>query len=405
MSKTINRYIPEKIYEHLKKSSFKNKEHLIIICDMINRISIFRKEDKDYSNIFTDIPGNYFKDIISNEISYKNAMDYLLDNKLIDCDGLYSKALGKAFGYKINDEYFSKLIKVQVCKPTLTKKIISNINTKNSYVNEKYKKYKSFFLSNFDIDYEEGLNYINTNLNTSLCTTNSIKDRFKLINKYNHSFMALSAINDGDLFFRYNKTNGRIDTNLTNLKSELKVFIKTKNLVQVDIVNSQPYFLNLILSSNPSLCTTNSEFEKYNNWTTKGIFYENFQREYYKNTGKSMNRKEIKNLMFCIYYSRNNSYIKEKNIFRSIFPEIMKWIEKEKENRHNELAIKMQKIESNFCINIVCQELDKHNINYYTIHDAWLVDRFDELRVKNIIEQCFINTYNNIPKLKIEKIN
>jgi hypothetical protein len=216
--------------------------------------------------------------------------------------------------------------------------------------------------------------------------------------------MAISAINDGDLFFRHNKTNGRIDTNLTNLKSELKQFISISGLVQLDISNSQPYILSLYLNS--SLCgrILSDDFNKYKAWTEKGLFYENFNKEYFNRKGKILTRKEIKEIMFCIFYSKNNSYQKEKEIFKSIFPSVYDIIEKEKNIKHNQLAIKMQQLESEICIDIICQELDKEDIKYFTIHDAWLVDKLDEIKVKDIIEREFIKKYNSKPKIKVEKI-
>jgi NAD-dependent DNA ligase len=79
-------------------------------------------------------------------------------------------------------------------------------------------------------------------------------------------------------------------------------------------------------------------------------------------------------------------------------------IENEKKSNHNQLAIKMQKLESEICIDIICQELDKEDIKYFTIHDAWLVDKLDEIKVKDIIEREFIKKYNSKPKIKVEKI-
>lgn len=402
--KTINRYIPEKTHDFIQKSEFKNKEHLYIILDMVNRITIFHKKDKDYSNDFIDIPSKYFKDIIQNKECFKSSMDYLKQNKILECDGIYSKERGKSFGYRISDEYFSKLTQVKVTKPTLTSRICKNINEEKNRVNEKLKTYKSFFLGNFSIDYKKSLNYINSNLNSSLCRNFSIDEKIKSINKYNHMYMAINAINDGDLFFRHNKTNGRIDTNLTNLKSDLKQFISFSGLVQLDISNSQPYILSLYLNS--SLCRNflSEDINKYKAWTEKGMFYENFQKEYYNQKGKLLSREEIKDIMFCIFYSRNESYKKEKEVFKSIFPNVYEFIEKEKMDKHNQLAIKMQRLESEICIDIICQELDKQGIKYFTIHDAWLVDKMDEIKVKDIIENEFMKKYNSKPKIKIEKI-
>jgi hypothetical protein len=229
----------------------------------------------------------------------------------------------------------------------------------------------------------------------------------KLVNKYNHIFISLSAINDGDLYFRKNDTNGRIDTNLTSLKSEYKQFIISKEpLYQIDIVNSQPFILSLYLNSSyVGGILDEKELLKYNDWTASGLFYEMFERTYFKNTGKTLTRKMIKDMMFCIFYSKNGSYNKEKSIFSNVFPTISKWIEKEKENKHNEFAIKLQKIESKICIDIISQELDNEDIEYYTIHDAWLIDKEDIQKTKNIIMNKFYKYFHRRPEMKIEKIN
>ena len=415
--KSIKRYIPTLVYDEVQKLNYKNKEHLYVICDMITRVSIYKKENKDYSNQYTDIPDHYFRDIITKYNSYKEAITCLKENKIIQCDNLYSKIGGKAYGWKFNDKLISKLITVELESKTLFKRIINNRNVRNSFINERYSKYKEHFISTFNIEYEDALKYINEwfdtsisslSLNSSLCRNNYDKEWNKIVNKYNSLYISISAINDGELFLRKNNSNGRIDTNLTNLKSELKRFITKKDLRQVDIVNSQPYILSLLLSLNSSLCRNNlekSELERYVLWTKKGIFYENFEKEYFKKTGKDISRKDIKDIMFCIFYSKNNSYIKEKNIFKSIFPSIHAWIINQKKDKHNEFAIKMQKIESDICIENICQELDNNNIKYYTIHDAWLIDDRDVKKTMSIVIKCFQKLYMSQPTLKIEKIN
>jgi hypothetical protein len=412
----VKRYIPELVYNEIQKLDFKNKEHLYVICDMIYRVSIFRKEDRDYSNSFIDIPKCYFTDLIQRNSSLKEAFDKLKSNNIIYCDNKYSIIGGKALGYKFNDNLISKLISVDIEKKTISKRIIKNKNERNNAVNEKLHKYKNYYLSSFKIDYNKSLDYLNnwynnslSNLNSLLCTNNLNPEWIKLVNKYNHIFMSLNAINDGDLFFKKNQTNGRVDTNLTSLKSEYKQFIiSNKDLVQIDIINSQPFILYLYLNS--LLCTNNltnyekKELEMYGDWTSSGMFYEMFERTYFKNTGKTLTRKEIKNIMFCIFYSKNGSYRKEKNIFKSILPNIMNFIEKEKEVKHNEFAIKLQKIESKICIDVICQRLDKEGIEYYTIHDAWLVDKSEVDKVVKIIHREFYNNLYRRPELKIEKI-
>ena len=413
--KKIKRYIPTLVYNLIQKLDFKNKEHLYIICDMITRSSIYRKEDIDYCNTFTDIPKYYFRDLIADSKSLKNSFDILKDNDIILCDNVYSKDNGKALGYKFNDSLISKLIPIELDSKVLSKKIINNKNTRNNLVNDSLKMYKEYYLNTFSIDYDNAIEYLNqwyeethSNyiLSTNPLTPSYVGGISKIINKYNSIFISLSSINDGDLFFNKNKTNGRIDTNLTNLKGEYKQFISTKEIYQIDIVNSQPFILSTYI--NTLLCGRNLDKNDIKNFiytTKKGIFYENFEREYFNNTGMTISRKEIKNMMFCIFYSKNESYKKEKTIFKKLYPTVMNIIEEEKIRKHNQLAINMQKLESEICIDIICKELDLNNIKYYTIHDAWLVNKNDIKKTEEIILRSFNDKYKTQPTLDIKKIN
>jgi hypothetical protein len=104
-------------------------------------------------------------------------------------------------------------------------------------------------------------------------------------------------------------------------------------------------------------------------------------------------------------YSKNGSYRAQKNIFSKLYPTILKWIEKQKIEKHSEFAIQLQKIESAICIDKICPDLDLQNIDYYTIHDAWLVKEEDIQQTLQIINENFIKEYNSKPSLKIEKLN
>jgi hypothetical protein len=407
--KTVNRYVPKLVHEKLQVLKYKNKDHLYVICDMIYRISIYRKEDLDYSNQYNDIPQYYFTDIITDKKNYRLAMNKLLDEKIIICDGKSSAINGKALGYKYHDNYISPLVKFEIKKSTLIKRIINNRNARNSFVNSKYKQYKEHFLNTFKIDYDMALEYINNWYSEKLSTNTGdiLKNFIKINNQYNFLLMSISAINDGAIFFRHNKTNGRIDTNLTNMKKQLKQFIISEEpLYQIDITNSQPYLLSVILNNEMDNKIDQNELIKYTQWTTRGRFYEKFINAYYKLTGKRYERDDIKDVMFCIFYSKNESYKKEKNIFDSLFPTINEWIKEQKKEKekHNKLAIRMQQFESDICIDVICEEINKQDLKYYTIHDAWLVREKDIEKTINIINKSFTNLYDTQPTLKIEDI-
>tara|TARA_R110001606_G_scaffold221350_1_gene369089 strand:- start:25660 stop:26889 length:1230 start_codon:yes stop_codon:yes gene_type:complete len=407
--KNLKRYIPTLVYDKLQELDFKNIEQLYVVCDMVFRSSIFKKEDTDYSNKYIDIPSYYFRDIIT---EYKTPIDFLKDNNIIECDEAYSKEAGKSLGYRFNENYISLLKEVTIQKTTIKKKIIKNRNKRNDEAKKALTTYKDFYLKEFDIDYNKALVYLNEWYDMSIERLNNtiknnktkefMKQYIKVVNKYNSIFISLNAIKDGELFFKKNKTNGRIDTNLTSLKSEYKQFIKTdKELYSIDIVNSQPYMLSLLLDD----VKDKEEVQKYKDWTSMGQFYENFGRAVYTRTGKEITRKEIKNLMFCIFYSKNTSYCKQKNIFKDIFPSILEHIESKKKRQHNKFAIEMQKVESQICLDIIARELDSKSISYYTIHDSFIVDKKDLNETKLSILNNFDDKYDSQPSLSIEKVS
>lgn len=417
MEKFIKRYVPEKVLVFIQQSDYSRKEDLYIICDMLYRVNNYNKND-NYSG-YVEISQQYFRDIITAKEFITSGKKFLIENEIILCDDISIKG-EKSYGYKFSDNFVSKIKEVKIFSKTYGKRIINNKNTRNNNVNNLYKKYKEYFINNFNIDYDKAFLWIEENydnnqeeINTSLCREFLTKQKMYLenIHRYNHYLISINSIRDRDLFFRVGKSNGRVDTNLTNLKSDLRQFISINNLVQIDISNSQPYFLgNLIQSKlnnqeeiNSSLCR---EFLEYKKMTENGTFYKEFVKIYFNKTSKSISEKEAKNIMFKIFYSQNKHFIKEKNILKSVFPNVLKFIEDMKIIKHNRVALDLQKMESEFCIKDVCiNELDKLNINYLTIHDSWLVNADDLEKVKKIIEDKFMEKFQNKPKLKIDDIN
>ena len=411
----VKRYIPSLVYDKLKEIHYKNIDQLYVVCDMIFRSSIYKKEDTDYSNKFIDIPSYYFRDIISSSKSLSESKQFLIDNDIIKCDNHYSKEAGKCLGYRFNENYISLLKEVSISNLPIKKRIIKNKNKRTEESKKSLKKYKEHFLNNFKIDYNKALAHLNNWYDLSIDklndknsnslgvvkTTKFMEEYVKIVNKYNSIFISLSAINDGELYFKKNKTNGRVDSNLTSLKSEYKQFILTdKQLYSIDIVNSQPYILSLLLDD----VQDKEEVQKYKDWTSMGQFYENFSRSVYSRTGKEITRSEIKKMMFCIFYSKNTSFCKQKGVFTDIFPSIMKYIESKKKTKHNQFAIDMQKAESDMCIDIIAKELDDKGITYFTIHDSFIVDKKDIYETKQSIFNNFNKKYNSQPLLSTEKI-
>lgn len=433
----VNRQIPKLVYNKIQELNYKHKEHLYVICDMIIRVGSIRRNHNEYYD-FIDIPKNNFRSILTDDTAYYNGLEVLINNNIIECDEIYSKDGGKAKGYRFNKDLISLLIKVELTKKTLSGKIIKNRNKRYIETPKDLIKSRDYFYNNFNLDYDKAIEwvnnwfndelyYLNTNYNLYLCggkIQNEYDKEFKTLTIKNCYYISqIENIRDRELYFNRNKTNNRLDTNLTNLKGELKKFITIPNLTQIDLSNSQPYILYLTIlnyyytyvagisktNTNNIIEINKEELEMYGEWVSSGQYYENFMNykfppHKYSININNLDRNLIKDIMFKVFYSHNDLYPELKDIFKSIFPTIYNWIYEYKKENYKSLSIKMQKIESEMCIDIISQELDKLNINYLTIHDAWLVDNNDIPKVKEIIESKFKEKYNNIPHLKTEKI-
>lgn len=460
----VKRYIPENSLKWLNNQNYKNKDHLVIILDMITRVSIFRGTTKnewgesDWSHKFIDIPHSYFINIISNRNSFTEAMKYLQDNQIILCDGIYSKQLGKCYGYKFNENIVSKLTTYILEKDLISKKIAKNKNSRNNSVPQWLKSNKSHFLNNFKIHYTEAINYIDKlySEQSERLEPSDTSGRLRLLNQYNAYYMSISSINDRDLFFRRNNNNGRIDSNLTNLKKELRQFINySEPLYQIDIVNSQPLFLACLIktyqeqtplgvssslkeindinsllnnlnifktsAANASKSKQNSNsrlssisyvvqnensksINTYMDVVCRGFLYDQIIGVFKTYKSKNITRKEAKIKFFQVLYSDNKSFKHEKLFLRRLFPIIIDFLEELKRVDYKIAARILQSMESSFVIDTIIPLFEIHNINCFTIHDSWVMRHSDILAATSIIENEFIRLYGTKPKLEITPI-
>jgi len=267
-------------------------------------------------------------------------------------------------------------------------------------------------------------------------------------NKKNCSFLSLKKIQEKDFFFDRNKTNYRLDSNLTNLKRELKSFLKG-DLVCIDLKNSQPVLLNYLLfqifpiywgesegRGAPALCFSNrhdevvetfgkyvirevrkipqkdekafyEEFIRFHKWTMGGIFYD----EFLKHIGGELTRDEVKKLMFKVMYSPNfinNTsmvlYQKEKEYFRQVFPFISQIIFALKRKDHTLFSVFLQKLESELFIDKMSKALVEAGIIPLTIHDSFIIERKYKERASLIAKVVLKEYFLENPKFSVEYI-
>jgi hypothetical protein len=270
--------------------------------------------------------------------------------------------------------------------------------------------------------------------------------------------IAMKQIQDPrERYFKRNRTNGRLDTNLTNLKKHLKGFI-VGDFVQIDLSNSQPFLffclidflaknisdLSLIEQTHinkpqaPAYClifdikniaktfgiatikdiakirkkdeiSFNTNLSKYKDWTLNGVLYENMAKFY----NNEMGREDMKKLMWPLLFSDNFNYEgrrryipyeKEKKVFAGVFPFIYEIIVALKRKNNRDLAVMLQRIESFIFIDCIAQKLVNAGIIPLTVHDCIIVPKCHERAAINVIKAVFKEQFNLIPTFKIEPL-
>ena len=176
---------------------------------------------------------------------------------------------------------------------------------------------------------------------------------------------SIQAIIDGYLDFTVDDFAGRVHTNFSRLKRELKrhLRIEGQRPVEIDIKNSQPTFLAIVAWQNavdePAYHTLCEQGRLYDWLAEKG----GWTRAYVK-----------EELMAKAFFSKNRYTNAVKRLFNAEFPGIAALIEKIKAKDHTKLAQVLQRAEAQYMIHGVCETIRKvrPNVPVVTIHDSIL---------------------------------
>lgn len=193
---------------------------------------------------------------------------------------------------------------------------------------------------------------------------------------------AVLAIERGNLRAGRNKTNNRLDTNITNLCSLLTDEIANQNnLVQIDLSNSQFAILSYILQ----YIMDTDDYKRFKELSVIGGLYEFVQ----ENLGLE-SRKEAKNAMFEILFSKRRNNTKSKSKLKKLFPTVIEWVDNyKKENGDDNFSIMLQKKESEIFIDMILNCIIKKKIFALTKHDSLIVKESDKEKVLELISDYF----------------
>ncbi len=241
------------------------------------------------------------------------------------------------------------------------------------------------------------------------------------------------------------ETSQRLHTIITNMKTAMFKKTKTFFLTEIDLKNSQFWFLKVLLEqivyynnvnnseldsdmdnikdynvvqippllfiyqlvildkTNISTLFKNSSFKnevlRFSELVDSGKFYEHFMNKF------NLSRPIVKILMFEILFSKNTSYRKDKAVFIKEFPLINQFVEWMKKDEHNLLAITLQKIESYVIIDMLCKRLVEEGIIPITKHDSIAIPKDQVSKAHSIMIDVFTETCGSIPSLTVKPLN
>jgi hypothetical protein len=416
-----------------------NEKAINFITNLFNHFVFKHKTLNDYVALSNQFWINGIEGKRSHQVEIKRL---LVEHKILDVkDGLYNKDK-RVKSFKFNNKYIYNfninnsnyiILAVPFCKDLKDNELqaIENstkniIKTMSTVVCEKGTAYKineiideiekgtvvcekgtvDVFID-YNIDgvkmrgnynsvfmFAESLSQLLIKYNNKFYITNNI-DEFKKYKRNELSLLyskQLFDIHNNIIYVKRNDTNNRLDSNLTNLKSELWQFLRLDNeeILEIDIVNSQFAILSNLMKVD----------DLFYELATTGKLY-----EYVANKLK-ISRKEAKNKMFRVAFDKVKS---EQDDIRKLFPITMKNIDQfKRDNGYKMFSNLLQKTEANVMIDNVLFELQKE-FDVVSVHDSirCKVSDYDKVLTKiqnifnNIEFKCTIKNKNKQEKTMI----
>jgi hypothetical protein len=334
----------------------------------------------------------------------------LLKAEIIQRDGQYIPG-SKAYGYRINPVYQSKLKSIPIHDARLLRRI-REINTFRSPGGALHKNWiQCFTIDPAALTFAEK-HYTDTE-------------------KLNYAISAIQKILNEEKFYTIDDTAGRCHTNIVNLPKELRRFIVCGNgqrlTYNVDIKNSQPYFSTLIFTAPEKIArfakgkelrmilkslhvTYNEDVKKYINLVCEGKFYEFLAADFNKR-GMIRTRDQVKESVMLILFDANSHLFNERKIFAELFPTVHGIFNQIRGNSMGDhftsfkrFSILLQSIEAHVVLKIIHRRVKtEHPGITFTVHDSILTTLAPEI-IENIMAQELTKFCGCKPILKTESL-
>ena len=309
---------------------------------------------------------------------YNYYIEYLLNEGIIILKKNYLKG-SNARVYALNAEIISgEIIRFNNCDKILLKKNKAKhfgYEIDNNNIIDKDIKFRMIQdLYSVEIQLDKAIFYLGT-----------LKDKN---DTYHRSKYSAESIAQKDIFYHFDKY-GRMHTNFTILKSFIRkncLLIDGEEICEVDIRNSHPFFLSILIKTSDTNWVNKEEFDVFFNLSTSGNYY-----QYLMDKLNLDSKDEAKEITYRVLFGQNRKNSKCDLQFSKLFPTIHFFIKlyKKEFSDYRILAHHLQRAESNVIYNrVIRRVLDLNpSIKIITIHDSLIIQKKWESVVSRILDE------------------
>jgi len=408
------------------------RDKFVYILSLIYSIPSRKKKDIEeytgYTPISSSILGSTIKD-------YRKYIDYLIQQNIIEEDRSYIPDT-KCRGFRFAEPYGTVLKPVEITYWKLIKNITYLRKNYDQGSTNELSHLKQWF-KDLDVDLKGAKKYLKRKFKEE-CRNPDIE--FPEL-RYNSRLLPIQKLSEKEhpLFF-VDKTAGRLHTYITQLKTELRRYLKWKDkiLCSIDISNSQPYLLQSFLDKETyDKCNNKERLETietqsdtimlgvliesisqeediilFKSIVSSGQFYEEFGRLLKENgefidVPESKMRETVKDITFSTLFSKNSAirYRNSIKIFERTFPNVYKVIKKIKENKHNVLAIALQNLEAELVLHKTCKKIseERPDVPIFTLHDSIVTTEENIEYVQSALHSVMKENISVEPNFKVER--
>ena len=300
---------------------------------------------------FAPLKAALIRPFFAGSVVYRRVKAALLDSHALLCDERYIPG-ETSKGFAIGPDLRSRRIRRV---PIVNRKLAEKLrNRRDSFVpTESFHRHLGRYLREVEIDYPAALDWM-------LAAGFEQQDE-----------LSAQMIRDRQFFFHV-CDYGRVHTNLTNLRSELRGFLSHQGrpLVNLDIRNSQPLMFAVALKGEFAGRTMPPDVTRYVDLVQAGKFYDDLME---RADVPPERRPAFKRDFFArVFFCRNEPESDAARDFGRIYPNVYAVIRAKKRDDYRALAWELQRTESAVMIGRVARRCmnELPGVFVATIHDS-----------------------------------